>query len=139
MKAKKFLEAPKGEKTPLNPRGLSYGDVVYVVGDKDNCVGAERWPNRPGIIVSKHITSESTVQIIYLSHVLKQGRYNINVSDASGNTVRACCDQIHCVDYSRIGNFMHHICDAEMYGIKKAMVDFMDLHVDNHALDRMLG
>lgn len=129
------LEAPNGTKTSSNPRGLSYGDVVYVTGDKCNVTGAERWPNRPAVIVQKDITNKSTVQIVYLSHVLKAGRYNINVTDALGNTVRACCDQIHCVDYSRIGNFLYKISAAELYGIKKALVDKMDLYVDNHKAD----
>ena len=128
--------APQGEHTLLNPRGLSYGDVVYVVGKKENCIGAERWPNRAAIIVSKNINTESTIQVVYLSHVLKVGRYNINVTDARGVTVRACCDQIHCVDYSRIGNFLYRVCDAEMYGVKKAIVDYMDLYVDNHSEDK---
>lgn len=131
-----ILEAPSGKKTQSNPRGLSYGDVVYVTGEKKNCTGKERWPNRPAIIVSKHITNESTVQVIYLSHVLKKGRYNVNVTDAMGNTVRACCDQIPCVDYSRIGNFLYKISPAELYGVKKAMVDYMDLHVDDHEADK---
>lgn len=130
------LLAPTGRKTPQNPRGLSYGDVVYVTGNKEHATGAERWPNRPAIIISKDITNESTVQVVYLSHVLKIGRYNINVTDAAGNTVRACCDQVHCVDYSRIGNFLYRICDAELYGVKKAVVDKMDLYVDNHAADK---
>ena len=134
-----FLMAPTGRKTPQNPRGLSYGDVVYVTGNKEHAIGAERWPNRPAIIISKDITNESTVQVVYLSHVLKIGRYNINVTDATGNTVRACCDQVHCVDYSRIGNFLYRICEAELYGVKKAVVDKMDLYVDNHAVDREIS
>lgn len=131
------LAAPTGKKTASNPRGLSYGDVVYVTGNKANATGAERWPNRPAIIISKDITKESTIQIVYLSHVLKVGRYNINVTDAVGNTVRACCDQVHCVDYSRIGNFLYKISDAELYGVKKAIVDRMDLHVDDHSFDKI--
>lgn len=130
------LQAPKGKKTASNPRGLSYGDVVYVTGNKSKVTGAERWPNRPGIIISKDITKDSTVQIVYLSHVLKIGRYNINVTDARGDTVRACCDQVHCVDYSRIGNFLYTISDAELYGVKKALAENMDLYVDNHKADR---
>lgn len=129
------LAAPTGKKTVSNPRGLSYGDVVYVTGEKENTTGSERWPNRPAIIISKDIMKDSTVQIVYLSHILKIGRYNINVTDAAGNTVRACCDQIHCVDYSRIGNFLYKISEAELYGVKKAIVDRMDLYVDNHAFD----
>ena len=134
----KTISAPNGNKTVYNPRGLSYGDVVYVTGDKGKCTGKERWPNRPGIIVSKNITTESTIEVIYLSHVLKTGRYNINVTDATGKTVRACCDQIHCVDYTRVGSFLYHISDAEMYSVKKAMIDYLGLNaVDNHLQDKI--
>jgi len=131
------LTAPDAEKTLRNPRGLSRGDVVYVIGNKESCTGKERWPNRPAVIMSKteNITCESTVQIVYLSHVLKPGRYNVNVSTSEGTMVRACCDQCPCVDYSRIGNFLYKINTAEMYGVSKAVSDFMDLSVDNHAAD----
>ena len=130
------LEISKGKQTESNPRGLLYGDVVYITGEKDNCIGKERWPNRPAIIVSRHINKESTVQVIYLSHVLKKGRYNINVTDNMGNTVRACCDQVPCVDYSRVGSYLYHISDAELYSVRKAIGDYLGIiGVDDHVAD----
>ena len=132
---KGMLMPPDGFRTDANPRGLSRGDVVYVTGDRLSCTGNERWPNRPAVIVSASVSKFNTVQVVYLSHALKTGRYNLNVTDCTGRTVRACCDQAHCVDYSRIGNYLYHICDAEMYGISKALASLMGICVDNHAQD----
>lgn len=133
------IAGPSSKKTGSNPRGLSYGDVVYVTGDKNKCTGREKWPNRPAIIVSKHVNKDSTVQVVYLSHELKRGRYNVNVTDSSGNTVRACCDQIPCVDYSRIGCYLYHINDAELYSVRQAIADYMQLQdIYSHEADKRM-
>lgn len=100
------------------------GDIFYVENRvNQNPVGSEMWSGRPAVIVSDdaHNMSEDTVTVVYLTTKEKrQSAAHVPVKTTCNAT--ALCEQIACIDVSRLGQFVCHVTDAEMDAIERALV-----------------
>ena len=100
------------------------GDIFYVENRVNlNPVGSEMWSGRPAVIVSDdaHNIDSDTVTVVYLTTKEKQqSPVHVPVHTTCHST--ALCEQITCVDASRLGKYICHATDEEMAAIDRALV-----------------
>lgn len=105
------------------------GDIFYVENRVNlNPVGSEMWSGRPAVIVSDdaHNIDSDTVTVVYLTTKEKQqSPVHVPVHTTCHST--ALCEQITCVDASRLGKYICHATDEEMAAIDRALVDLLGL------------
>lgn len=98
---------------PSDDTGTSFaqsyvkGDIWMVNADPQrDTIGTEMWANRPGVIVSGHVTNNRAgfAQVVYLSTSPKKrsGPTHIEIQRAGHRDAMALCEQIHTVDVSRL-------------------------------------
>ena len=100
------------------------GDIFYVENRVNlNPVGHEMWSGRPAVIVSDdaHNMTEDTVTVVYMTTKGKrQSDAHVPVKTQCDSI--ALCEQIACVDVSRLGKFICHVTDEELAAIDRALV-----------------
>lgn len=105
------------------------GDIFYVENRVNlNPVGSEMWSGRPAVIVSDdaHNIDSDTVTVVYLTTKEKhQSPVHVSVHTTCHST--ALCEQITCVDASRLGKYICHVTDEEMAAIDRALVILLGL------------
>lgn len=106
--------ARKAEQSAPRPDASASVSPTYVKGDiwmvnadpQRETVGTEMWANRPGVIVSGHVTNNRAgfVQVVYLSTSAKKrsGPTHIEIKRPGHRDAMALCEQIHTVDISRL-------------------------------------
>ena len=105
------------------------GDIFYVENRVNlNPVGSEMWSGRPAVIVSDdaHNLASDTVTVVYLTTKEKQ-QSPVHVPVHTTCPAVAMCEQITCVDASRLGKYICHATDDEMAAIDRALADLLGL------------
>lgn len=100
---------------------------VYWLKDRDS-IGAEERLRRPVVIVSSKKGNETSPAVIGVSMTSKYrwGKINVPVR-VTDRTTYAMCNQIYCLDKSRLDGYIGAVSDAEMAEIETGLKIAMDL------------
>lgn len=93
-------------------------------------VGSEIWPGRPAVVVSNDVLNANSgvVCIVYLTRSNKKRTSPTHVPVTSdGKPAIALCEQIHCIDKSKLGGAMGELTEDEMHNISIAMSLTLDV------------
>lgn len=101
------------------------GTICFVTSDPEHpAVGSETWADRMGVIVSNNVNNKysNTVLVSFMTTKRKKA-YPTHIPIQSGNrTAILMCEQIFCVDKSRLCSFSGTVSDEELKEIDKALL-----------------
>lgn len=107
---------------------IKRGQVYFIKQSPQSIpVGSEMWADRYGVIVSNDVNNKysSTVSVVFITtssnkSARKKLPTHIHIR-CTGKHAIACCEQVHPVDKSRLGDCVDFIHDAEMNDINNAI------------------
>lgn len=101
------------------------GTICYVKDDPNHPpIGSETWANRMAVIISNNVNNKysNTVLISFMT-TKKKKAYPTHIPVKSGNrNAILMCEQIFCVDKSRLCSFAGCVSDEELKEIDKALL-----------------
>ena len=102
------------------------GEIYHVDGDEEHPpIGAEIWPDRPGLIVSNDTLNKTSgaVTIVWLSSSRTKYATPLHVSVTTGKNkpAMALCEQLQTVDKSRLRQHIATISEHEQTQIDAAV------------------
>ena len=101
---------------------IKRGDIFYVHSNNETPVGKEIWSERPAVVVSNNaINKESpTVIVAYTTTKLhRTSPASVEIKNPKPSLV--LCEQVYCVDKSRLYNYLGRVSEAELTQISKAL------------------
>ncbi len=101
--------------------GYKRGDIYYV--EPCYSVGSEQRAGRPAIIVSNNMNNKysNTLEVVYITTQPKKDMPTHVMVYGTGRKSTAICEQIHTVDYRRLGNYCGCCTKQEMEAIDNAL------------------
>lgn len=112
---------------------IECGEIYYIENDY-RAFGRELHSGRPAIIISNDLINNrsGTVNIIYLTSSNKKRQHYVDInhmdfipceySKKEYTIHKALCDQIHCVDKGRLGNYLGKVTIKELDEIKSEVL-----------------
>lgn len=100
------------------------GQIYYIKSDNNIPIGTEIWADRPAVIVSNNTINKHSgfVNIVYLTSAQKRthspSHIKININNKQSIVM---CEQIHCVDQSRLIKYLGTISLKNIKEIDKAI------------------
>lgn len=112
--------------------GFKRGDIYYV--EPYYSVGSEQRAGRPAIIVSNNMNNKysSTLEVVYITTQPKKDMPTHVMVFGTGRKSTALCEQIHTVDYRRLGTYCGRCTKQEMEAIDIALM--VSIGIDNLVL-----
>lgn len=109
--------------------GFKRGDIYYV--EPYYNVGSEQRAGRPAIIISNNVNNEHspTLEVVYLTTQPKNDMPTHVTVFGTGRESIALCEQVHTVDYQRLGNYCGSCTKQEMEAINIALM--VSIGLDN--------
>jgi mRNA interferase MazF len=100
---------------------------MYWVKDPTS-VGVEEWFKRPFLIISSDKGNETSPSVLGASMTTKSRWGIINVPvNAGGRKSTVMCNQVYCIDKSRLGNYIGTATEEEMAEIDRGLRFVLDL------------
>lgn len=98
------------------------GDVYYVYSNYSE-TGSEQWSGRPAAVVSADILNRFSpcVMVAYLTTNPKSNTATHVIVNATGRPSTAICEQITCVDKSRLSDFCGSLSKKELSAMDEAL------------------
>lgn len=101
---------------------IKRGDIFYVHSNNETPIGREIWSERPAVIVSNNaINKESPTVIVAYTTTKLQRMSPANIEITNPKKSLVLCEQVYCVDKSRLYNYLGKVSEAEMNQISKAL------------------
>lgn len=110
---------------------IERGDIYYITNNRE-AVGSEQIAGRPAIVVSNDKNNEfSTVlEVVYLTSQPKTYLpTHVDITSSNRNSI-ALCEQVTTVSVKRVGDYIGHCDEEEMYNVDEALA--ISLGIESH-------
>lgn len=101
---------------------IKRGDIFYVHSNNETPIGREIWSERPAVVVSNNaINKESPTVIVAYTTTKLQRTSPASIEIKNPKPALVLCEQVYCVDKSRLYNYLGQVSEAELTQISRAL------------------
>ena len=101
---------------------INRGDIFYVHSNSETPIGGEIWSERPAVVVSNDaINKESETVIVAYTTTNTKRQSPASIEIKKPKKALVLCEQIYCVDKSRLYNYLGKVSKTELRQINKAL------------------
>ena len=101
---------------------IKRGNIFYVHSNNETPIGREIWSERPAVVVSNNAINKESPTVIVAYTTTKLHRTSpASVAIKNPKPALVLCEQVYCVDKSRLYNYLGRVSEAELTQISKAL------------------
>lgn len=101
---------------------IKRGDIFYVHSNNETPIGREIWSERPAVVISNNAINKESPTVIVAYTTTKLHRTSpASVEIKNPKPALVLCEQVYCVDKSRLYNYLGRVSEAELTQISKAL------------------
>ena len=101
---------------------IKRGDIFYVHSNNETPIGREIWSERPAVVVSNNAINKESPTVIVVYTTTKLHRTSpASVEIKNPKPALVLCEQVYCVDKSRLYNYLGRVSEEELTQISRAL------------------
>lgn len=101
---------------------IKRGDIFYVHSNNETPIGREIWSERPAVVISNNAINKESPTVIVAYTTTKLHRTSpASVEIKNPTPALVLCEQVYCVDKSRLYNYLGRVSEEELTQISRAL------------------